>query len=64
MEEQVIEAREFFREHLSHIHINQVEDSVIAELLGRDYIKDLRFPMRMDCLYDHLISQGLCDVTE
>ena len=64
MEEQIEEAREYFREHLSHMHINQVEDSVIAELLGRDYIKDLRFPRRMDCLYDYLLSQGLCDVTE
>ena len=64
MEQQIIEAREYFREHLSHMHINQVEDSVIAELLGRDYIKDLRFPRRMDCLYDHLLSQSLCDVTE
>lgn len=64
MTEQIKEAREYFGEHLSHMHINQVEDSVIAELLGRDYVKDLRFPRRMDCLYDHLLSQGLCDVTE
>lgn len=64
MEEQIKEAREYFAEHLSHMHIDQVEDSVIAELLGRDYIKELRFPRRMDCLYDYLLSQGLCDVTE
>jgi|LakMenE18May11ns_1017448.scaffolds.fasta_scaffold8510383_1 hypothetical protein len=64
MEEQIREAREYFGEHLSHMHINQVEDSVIAELLGRDYIKELRFPRRMDCLYDYLLSQSLCDVTE
>lgn len=64
MEEQIKQAREYFREHLSHMHINQVEDSVIAELLGRDYIQKLRFPMRMDRLYDYLLSQSLCDVTE
>jgi hypothetical protein len=64
MEEQVREAREFFREHLSHMHINQIDDSVIAELLGRDYIQRLTFDRRMDCLYDYLLSQSLCDVTE
>ena len=64
MDGQIKEAREYFGEHLSHMHIEQVKDEVIAELLGRDYIKNLRFPMRMDCLYDHLLSQGLCDVTE
>jgi hypothetical protein len=64
MEEQVKEAREHFREHQSHIHIYQIEDEVIAELLGRDYVQRLTFEMRMDCLYDYLLSQGLCDVTE
>jgi hypothetical protein len=64
MEEQVKEAREYFREHLSHMHINQVEDSIIAELLERDHIQRLTFDRKMDCLYDHLLSQGLCDVTE
>lgn len=64
MEEQVREAREFFRDHKSHIHIYQIDDSVIAELLGRDYIQRLTFDRRMDCLYDYLLSQSLCDVTE
>ncbi len=64
MDEQVKEAREHFRDHKSHIHIYQIEDDVIAELLGRDYIQRLSFEMRMDCLYDYLLSQGLCDVTE
>lgn len=64
MEEQIREAREYFREHLSHMHINQVEDEVIGKLLGRDYIQRLTFDRRMDCLYDYLLSQSLCDVTE
>jgi hypothetical protein len=64
MEEQIREARAYFGEHLSHMHINQVKDSVIAELLGRDYIQRLTFDRRMDCLYDYLLSQSLCDVTE
>jgi len=64
MDAQVKEAREHFRNHKSHIHIYQIEDEVIAKLLGRDYIQKLTFEMRMDCLYDHLLSQGLCDVTE
>lgn len=64
MEEQVKQAREYFSDNKSHVRIYQIEDDVIAELLGRDYIKRLSFEMRMDCLYDYLLSQGLCDVTE
>lgn len=64
MEEQIKQAREYFSDNKSHVHIYQIEDDVIAELLGRDYIKRLSFEMRMDCLYDYLLSQGLCDVTE
>ena len=64
MEEQIIQAREHFRDNKSHIHIEQVEDEVIAELLGRDYIQRLSFEMKIDCLYDHLLSQDMCDVTE
>jgi hypothetical protein len=64
MEEQIIQAREYFRDNKSHIHIAQVKDEVIAELLGRDYIQRLSFEMKMDCLYDYLLSQDMCDVTE
>ena len=64
MDEQIKEAREYFGEHLSHVHIEQVKDEVIAELLGRDYTQRLNFKTRMYCLYDYLLSQGLCDVTE
>lgn len=64
MEEQIREAREYFREHLSHMHIYQIGDEVIAELLGRDHIQRLTFDRRMDCLYDYLLSQDMCDVTE
>lgn len=64
MDEQVKEAREYFAENLSHMHIDEVKDEVIDELLGRDYIQRLNFKTRMYCLYDYLLSQGLCDVTE
>lgn len=64
MEEQIREAREHFREHKSHIHIYQIGDEVIAELLGRDYVQGSSFERKMDYLYDYLLSQSLCDVTE
>lgn len=64
MEEQIKNAREYFSANKSHVHIRQIDDSIIAELLEREYIKKLSFEMQMDCLYDYLISQGLCDVTE
>ncbi len=64
MNEQVKEAREYFKEHLSHIHIEQVTDEVIGKLLGMERIQKLNFKTQMYCLYDYLLSQSLCDVTE
>lgn len=64
MDEQVKEAREYFRDRLPHIHISQIKDEVIAEFLEKESISNLIFTIRMFCLYDYLLSQGLCDVTE
>jgi hypothetical protein len=64
MEEKVKSAREHFRENYAHIGIGDIEDSVIAELLSRSYIVALDWSKQMDCLYDYIISQSLCDVVE
>ena len=64
MDEQVKQAREYFRENRSYIHLEQIGDDVIAELLGRSYVQEASFERRMDFLYDYALSQGLCDVTE
>jgi hypothetical protein len=30
----------------------------------QEYIINLSFERKMDCLYDYILSQGLCDVEE
>jgi len=64
MEEKIKSAREHFRENYSHVNIRAIADSVIAELLSRNYIVVLEWSKQMDCLYDYIISQSLCDVVE
>jgi len=64
MEETVKLAREHFKENYAHVNICDVADSVIAEHLSRNYIVVLEWSKQMDCLYDYIISQSLCDVVE
>ena len=62
MTERIKLAREHFGENYPHIGIDAIEDSVIYELLSRSYIVALDWSKQMDCLYDYIISQSLCDV--
>lgn len=64
MEEKIKLARNYFSENYAHVNVRSLEDSVIGELLARKYIIDLSWEQQMDCLYDHIISQSLCDVVE
>jgi hypothetical protein len=64
MEEQIEQAREYFRIHYPHVHIQQIASRVIAEFLQRPYIIAIDFVRKMDCLYDSLLSQSMCDVDE
>ena len=64
MEEQIKEAREYFNVHYPPIHIQQIPSRVIAEFLERSYIIPLGLSRKMDCLYDYLLSQSMCDVDE
>jgi len=56
--------RDYFSQNYSYVAIYQISDQFIANFLEQTYIKDLPINRKVGCLYDHLISQGLCDVTE
>jgi len=60
----VEDVRIYFRENYGHMYIYDISDDTIEEVIGRSYIKDLSFERKMDCLYDYLLSQDLCDVVE
>ena len=64
MKEKIKSARDYFSKNYAHVNIRSIEDLVIGELLTRSYIIDLSWEKQMDCLYDYIISQSLCDVVE
>jgi|688.fasta_scaffold2658567_1 hypothetical protein len=47
-----------------HINFQGIEESVIREYMARPYLDGLGFFMQMNCLYDYILSQDLCEVDE
>ena len=60
----ISDVRSFFVDHYGHVNLDQLSDGLILEFLSRDYLERLSFGMKMNCLYDYVLSQDLCDVTE
>ncbi len=60
----VEDVRIYFRMNYGHMSIYHISDETILEVLDRSYIKDLSLELKMDCLYDYLLSQDLCDVVK
>jgi hypothetical protein len=64
LDQTVEDVRMYFRENYSHVDLYPLDNNVITEFLKQSYIINLSFELKMDCLYDYIISQGLCDVEE
>ena len=62
--ETINEIRNYFSTNYGYVSLDQLSDGFILEFLSRDYLERLSFDMKMDCLYDHILSQDLCDVVE
>jgi hypothetical protein len=62
--ETINEVRSYFADRYGHVSLDQLPDSFILEFLSRDYLERLSFELKMDCLYDHILAQDLCDVVE
>jgi hypothetical protein len=60
----VKQVREYFEENYGHVYFDDIDDSFIEEFLTRSYIVSLSFEMKMDCLYDAVMSQGMVDYDE
>jgi len=54
----------YFDMNYSYVDLDEVDDVVINEFLNQRYIIDLSFEMKMNCLYDYILSQDLCGVEE
>jgi hypothetical protein len=60
----VEDVRKYFDVNYPYIDLGMLSDETINEFLNQGYIIDLSFERKMDCLYDYILSQGLCDVEE
>jgi len=58
------EVREYFNLNYGYVNIRGIDDHVLESFLSRPYLTDLSFVRKMDCLYDYILSQDLCNVNE
>ncbi len=58
------EVREYFNLNYGYVNLRGIDDHVLESFLSRSYLTDLSFMRKMDCLYDYILSQGLCNVQE
>ena len=62
--ETINEIRSYLVYNYNHVSSNQLSDEFILEFMSRDYLGRLSFEVKMDCLYDHVLSQDLCEIRE
>lgn len=60
----VEDVRKYFDNEYPYVELGMLSDETINEFLNQGYIIDLSFERKMDCLYDYILSQGLCGVEE
>jgi hypothetical protein len=60
----VRDVRKYFDKEYPYVDLGMLSENSVSEFLNQGYIIDLSFERKMDCLYDYILSQGLCDVEE
>jgi hypothetical protein len=58
------EVREYFDLNYRYVDLEEINDHVLESFLSRSYLIGLSFVRKMDCLYDYILSQDLCNVDE
>jgi len=58
------EVREYFDLNYRYVDLEEINDHVLESFLSQSYLTDLSFVRKMDCLYDYILSQDLCNVDE
>ena len=58
------EVREYFDLNYGYVDLDGIDDHVLESFLSRSYLTDLSIVRKMDCLYDYILSQDLCNVQE
>jgi len=62
--ETINEIRNYFSTNYGYVGLDQLSDGFILEFMSQGYLELFSFSGKMDLLYDHILSQDLCDVVE
>ena len=62
--ENINEIRSYFADNYGYVSLDQLTDGFILRYIERSYLAELSVERKMDCLYDYILSQNLCDVEE
>jgi hypothetical protein len=60
----MLKVYEYFEQNYGYVDIKSIPRAAILEYLERGYVINLSFERKMDCLYDYILSQDLCNVQE
>ncbi len=58
------QVREYFSKNYPYVYLEDISDRVIRDYLDMGYVRDLSFEMKMNLLYDYILSQNLTGVEE
>jgi hypothetical protein len=64
--EEINKIQEWFADNYSYVEINQIDTETLSEFMSRGYIINLGytggFGSQMDCLYDYILANDLCEI--
>jgi hypothetical protein len=55
---------DYFDKEYPYFDLEMLSENSISGFLEQEYIVNLSFERKMDCLYDYILSQDLCGVEE
>jgi len=58
------QVREYFRMNYGYVNLDELTDVFIQKYLEQSYLERLSFEMKMNCLYDYILSNDLTEVVE
>ena len=64
MKDTVRDVIDYFDKEYPYVNLGMLSENSISEFLVQEYIVNLSFERKMDCLYDYILSQDLCEVDE
>lgn len=58
------QVREYFRVNYGYVNLDELTDVFIQKYLEQSYLERFSFEMKMNCLYDYILSNDLTEIEE